>query len=58
MFGLRHSAACQMLVLGRAAGVHFIFATQRPDEVVMSPLCAAASPDALHSRWLLKRIRA
>ena len=25
-----------MLVLGRAAGVHFIFATQRPDEVVMS----------------------
>ncbi len=27
----------KMLVLGRAAGVHFIFATQRPDEVVMSP---------------------
>ena len=27
----------QMLVLGRAAGVHFVFATQRPDEVVMSP---------------------
>ena len=26
-----------MLVLGRAAGVHFVFATQRPDEVVMSP---------------------
>ena len=26
----------KMLVLGRAAGVHFIFATQRPDEVVMS----------------------
>ena len=25
-----------MLVLGRAAGVHFVFATQRPDEVVMS----------------------
>jgi S-DNA-T family DNA segregation ATPase FtsK/SpoIIIE len=27
----------KMLVLGRAAGVHFVFATQRPDEVVMSP---------------------
>ena len=26
----------KMLVLGRAAGVHFVFATQRPDEVVMS----------------------
>ena len=26
-----------MLVLGRVAGVHFVFATQRPDEVVMSP---------------------
>ena len=25
-----------MLVLGRSAGVHFVFATQRPDEVVMS----------------------
>ena len=27
----------KMLVLGRAAGVHFVFATQRLDEVVMSP---------------------
>ena len=27
----------KMLVLGRVAGVHFVFATQRPDEVVMSP---------------------
>ena len=27
----------KMLVLGRTAGVHFIFASQRPDEVVMSP---------------------
>ena len=26
----------KMLVLGRTAGVHFIFATSRPDEVVMS----------------------
>ena len=25
-----------MLVLGRAAGVHFVFVTQSPDEVVMS----------------------
>ena len=26
----------KMLVLGRVAGVHFVFATQRPDEVAMS----------------------
>ena len=48
----------KMLVLGRAAGVHFIFATQRPDEVVMSPSLRCGFPGASHSRWLLKRIRA
>ena len=34
----------KMLVLGRAAGVHFIFATQRPDEVVMSPSLRCGFP--------------
>lgn len=32
-----NSLLANMLVLGRSAGVHFIFATSRPDEVVMSP---------------------
>ena len=34
----------QMLVLGRAAGVHFVFATQRPDEEVMSPSLRCGFP--------------
>ena len=33
-----------MLVLGRTAGVHFIFATSRPDEVVMSPSLRCGFP--------------
>lgn len=34
----------KMLVLGRTAGVHFIFASQRPDEVVMSPTLRCGFP--------------
>ena len=33
-----------MLVLGRTAGVHFVFATHRPDEVVMSPSLRCGFP--------------
>ncbi len=30
--------------VGRTAGIHFIFATQRPDEVVMSPSLCCGFP--------------
>ena len=47
-----------MLVLGRTAG--FILSLLRRGQMkwLCRRPCAAASPDALRSRWLLKRIRA